>query len=287
MQAVALDRSARSITGVLRFRAAPDAGGTTRVADAMHCAPLQLQRPLYLDQRRSGLATVNIINATAGVFDGDVLSVNVDVMPGAALELRTPTMTRIFGMGATGEATTTLDLNVDAGGYVESLPAALILCADAALRQTTRVALAADAHAAVGEVWVFGRVAHDELHAYRELDARTEVYRAGSLILVEALRMRPADGLAGLAVGGYAAYGSMALIGPLADGSLLARTRELIGAYTGVLGGASLLADGAGLTVRVLGGSAHAVQVALAAIMREFRARSAVTVRGEPCGGER
>ena len=87
MLAFAPDSAARSLQGALRMVAARDAAGITRIVHASRSAPLQVQRPLYVDPQRAGLATVNVINATAGLFEGDTLSLRVDVLPGAALEL--------------------------------------------------------------------------------------------------------------------------------------------------------------------------------------------------------
>ncbi len=271
MLACASESSARSLQGTLRFRAARDVAGVTRVVDANRSAPLQLQRPLYLDPERAGLATVHIVNATAGLFAGDELFLRVDVLPGASLELRTPAMTCVYKMEDADCATTAMELSVGADAYVECIPAPVILYASAALRQQTRVDLAERAHAAVGEVWAFGRAAHRELHAYRELEARTEIHWGGALILAEALDMRPADGLADAAVAGYAAFGSLALVGPRVGDACLGRIRESLAAHPGILGGASMLAGASGISVRALGASAHAVDAMLRAIVGDFR----------------
>lgn len=277
---VCAPESARSVRGELRFVAAPDASGITRVVSASRSAPLQVQRPLYLDPARACLATVNVVNATAGLFQGDAVSLCVDVLPGAAIELRTPTMTRAYAMGSSAHATAHVQLRVATAAYVESLPSAVLLCASAALRQETRVDLAGGAHAAVGEIWAFGRAAHGELHAYRELDAKTEIRCDGVLMLADALVLRPADGLAGTATGGYAAYGSLVLGGPLAGSECLAQVRESLAAHPGVVGGASMLQRGWGIGVRALGTSAHAVDAALRAIVAEFRQRCARPMLG-------
>jgi urease accessory protein len=253
--------------------AARDAAGITRIVHASRSAPLQVQRPLYVDPQRAGLATVNVINATAGLFEGDTLSLRVDVLPGAALELRTPAMTRVYTM-VDGRATTQLELSAGADTYVESVPAPVILCANAALRQQTRVDLAEGAHAALGEVWAFGRAAHGELHAHRELEARTEIYRDGRLMIADALVMEAGEN-PGAMVGGHAAYGCLVLVGAQADAVCLARIRELLSANTEITGGASMVPVAPGIAVRALGATAHAVDSTLRAIVFDFRQRCA------------
>lgn len=275
MLACAPDFATHALHGALRFRAATDGGGVTRILDISRTSPLQLQRPLHLDPT-SGIATVHVVNATAGLFEGDALVVRADVGHRAALEMRTPAMTRVHTMSGAAGAVSRLELNVRDGGYLECLPQPLVLCAGAALRQETRVTLHAGAHLALGEVWAFGRVASGELHAYRRLDARTDVLRDGNLLLVEALSMCPADGSVGSSLGGHAVFGSLTLAGPCVDEGLLRRVRELLQARPGILAGASMLPCGAGLAVRILGDRAFAVHAPLVEIARAFRVRASM-----------
>lgn len=279
MLACSPDRAARAVRGALRFAAMPDQLGVTRLVDVSREAPLQVQRPLYLDAARPGIATVHVLNSTAGLFAGDSVSTSIDVRPGAGLELRTPTMTRVHAMGEGGFAESEFTLVVRDGGYVESMPAPVLLCEAAALRQRTRIDADPAACVAVGEVWFFGRAARGEFHCYRELDARTEAWRAGVLVAAERLALTPADGLAFAATGGLAVYGALMLLGP-GVGDLLERIRVVIGAAPAVEAGASMLAIGDAVAVRVLGASAHAVDAVLRAVLREFRERCLPAVTG-------
>jgi urease accessory protein len=181
-------------------------------------------------------------------------------------------MTRVYAMPDGGVATSRVDLSVRAGGYLEYLPEATILCRDGALRQEMRVEIDAEAHAAIGEVWAFGRAAHGELHAYRELSARTELWRGGSLVLADALVLKPLDGSPEPAVGGYAAYGTLTLSGPRIDAALLASVRRLLDRRgCQILTGASMLARDGGIAVRVLGVSANSVHSTLQDVIARFR----------------
>ncbi len=294
MPAIAPDIGTRSLAGSLALRAVADGDGMTRLVEIERRPPMQVQRPLYLDAAHPGLATVHLINATAGLFSGDDLGLRIDVCNGARLAVGTPAMTRVYTMPDGGTATSRVDLRVGAGGYLEHLPAPTILCREAALLQEMHIDLAQDAHVAIGEAWAFGRAAHGELHAYRELHARTELRRAGSLVLADALVLGPLLDSPGPLVGCYAAYGTLTLTGPRVDAALLAGIRRLLDERASpILAGASTLARDGGIGVRVLGASANSVQTTLIDLMSEFRGyvldaeRSPITAdrTDHACGG--
>ena len=282
MPAFAPEIGTRSLAGSLALRAVADGNGITRLVEIERRPPMQVQRPMYIDAAHPGLATVHIINSTAGLFAGDQLRLAIEIVDGAAASIRTPAMTRVYAMPDGGAATSDVDLRVRAGGYLEYLPAPTIVCGDAALREETRIDIDSEAHAAVGEVWVFGRVAYGELHAYRELNVRTELRRGGSLVLADALVLEPAEESPGSTLGRYAAYGSLTLAGPRVDAAFLANMRRQLdqGSHQ-TLAGASMLSRDAGIGVRVLGASANSVHATLEGLIAEFR-RSVLDVDRSP-----
>ena len=272
MPAFAPETGTRSLAGSLAVRAVADGNGITRLVEIARRPPMQVQRPLYMDTAHPGLATAHIINATAGLFAGDELRLRIDVSGSSRLAVSTPAMTRVYAMPDGGVATSRVDLYVGHGGYLEYLPAPTMLCRGAALRQEMRIDLDPDAHAAIGEAWAFGRAAHGELHAYRELNARTEVWRSGTLVLADALVLNPSAAPPEAAVGSYAAYGTLTFTGPRVDAALLTRVRRLLDERVDlILAGASTLARDGGIAVRVLGLSANNVHTTLQRLIAEFR----------------
>lgn len=272
MPACAPEIGTRSLAGSLALRAVADGSGITRIVEIERCPPMQVQRPLYLDAAHPGVATVQIINATAGLFAGDDLRLRIDVSSGARLAVSTPAMTRVYTMPRDATATGRVELRVRADAYLEYLPAPTMLCRDAELQEEKRIDIDAEAHAAIGEVWAFGRVAHGELHAYRELHARTELYCGGALVLADALVLKPSEASPGPSVGRYAAYGALTLAGPRVDAALLARVRGVLDeGHRQIVAGASTLSREGGVAVRVLGASAHSVHATLQGVIAEFR----------------
>jgi len=277
--ATVIDRSdagvigARSLRGRLRL-SFTGAGHRTALAACERTPPFHVQRPLFLDREHPALAHVALLNTTAGLFAGDRLELRVCLTDRAAVALTTPTMTRAFGM-PDGRAEVTTHLTVAAGSYLEFLPEATILCRDAALHQ--RMALDAEpgSFVALGEVFAFGRRAHGEGHAYRELVQRATLHYAGDLVLAEGLTLTPErhpDAVGVLSA--YAAYGSLQLLmADRADETLLADIRSLLAREPCVWSAASFLPSGAGIAVRALGDAPHAAQRLLRRATGEFRRR--------------
>lgn len=243
------------------------------LARAERTPPFHVQRLLYLDPERPRLARATVLNATAGLFAGDCFDLAVTLDTGAAVELTTPAMTRVFGMPQ-GEAGVSLRISAAAGSYLEYLPEPTLLCRAASLTQRTLVDIEEGATAAVGDVVAFGRLAAGERHAFRGLDQRNEFRAAGETILAERLQLTPAQSpdAAGV-LGAYGTYGSLQIVAEEQTiGTLLTEVRAPFAQRGDLLGGASLLPAHAGIAVRVLGGAPHAVHRVLRAILDRVRA---------------
>jgi urease accessory protein len=253
-----------------------DDGDRTVLAACKRTPPLHVQRPLYLDRRHPSLAHVALLNATAGLFAGDRLDTTICLGAGAAVALTTPTMTRVFTMPG-GHAEVSTHIVVGAGGYLELLPEATLLCRGAALRQRLTLDAPAGANVAIGEVFAFGRAAHGERHAYQRLEQRANLSYGGRPVLAEGLSLDAEESPNGLGViGDFAAYGSLNLLTP--DGErdgLLAATRDLVAHEQGAWAAASMLPAGSGVAVRVLGDVPSVVQHLLKLVVAEFRVRHA------------
>lgn len=262
--------AARSVHGSLNLRFIRDRDRTS-LADITRTPPWGLQRLLYLDPARPALARATLLNATAGLFADDQLSLAVTVASRAQIELTTPTQTRAYAMPL-GAATTTTTLAVDDGAYLCFLPEPTLLCRDAALTQHTTLSASAGAWAAAGEVFTFGRAGHGEMHAFRSLAQSFEAWRGGRLVLADALTLNPAAGAQSLGlIGDHAAYGALVCLCPSGHAPrLLDQLRATLPAPGGVAG-ASLLMDEAGVTLRVLAPSAFVAQQVLHRAAGVFR----------------
>lgn len=165
-----------------------DSEGRTAIGRQAISAPWHLSKP-YWD---GGVLLVQVVNATAGVFAGDELSMDVTVAPGASVLLTSPSASRIHTMPR-GEATLTQHIRVDAGAWLEWMPELFIPQRGCRYRQDTRIELAAGSAAYLVETLAPGRVAHGEAFAFERIAWKTRVWRNGRLVLAEHYHLDPAD----------------------------------------------------------------------------------------------
>lgn len=255
------ETTARTLCGRLAMRFERDAQ-RTRLAAIEQTPPFHVQRPLYLDAARPGMATVQVLSSVAGLFAGDRLEQEIAVGPGAAVSLSTPAMARAFAMPEC-HAELTTSVRVSAAGFAELLPAPLLLCAGASVVQRLEANVEPGGRLVWGEVIAFGRTASGEAHAYCLLEQQILLSYAGEPVLVERLRATGPEASALGLFGSWNAYGALNLLTDAATAeTCLSQVRAELAARD-VWGGASLLGSGVGVGVRLLACHAYAAQLAL------------------------
>jgi urease accessory protein len=228
-------------------------GKRTVVRDCYAHVPLQVLRPVYLDD--TGTASIYLLNPCGGVLGGDTYTITVTLQPGARVHLTTPSATKLYATeGAVAQQY--VDFTLAAGAVLTYLPEQTIPFAHAAFRQQIRVRLPADACAFLGEIVAPGRVARGEAFAYREYSSSLHVEDTqGNMLLVERTRLQPQQQpLQGLGLlEGYDYLGTFyALSRQAAITSKLANDlHALLASRQRLLGSATLLAHG-GVAVRLL-----------------------------------
>ncbi|HMO03124.1 MAG TPA: urease accessory protein UreD [Kiritimatiellia bacterium] len=151
-------------------------------------APWHLSKP-YWDGE---VLLVQAVNATAGVFAGDHLAMEVRVEPGASVLLTSPSASRIHTMPQ-GEATLTQQISVADGAWLEWMPELFIPQRGCRYRQETTIDLAAGSSAYLVETLAPGRVAHGEAFAFERIAWRTHVRINDRLVLAEHYHLNPSD----------------------------------------------------------------------------------------------
>ncbi len=162
--------------------------GTSAIGAQSISAPWHLSKP-YWDGE---VLLVQAVNATAGIFAGDHLTMNVCVEPGASVLLTSPSASRIHTMPR-GEATLTQHLRVATGGWLEWMPELFIPQRGCRYRQSTEIEVASGASAYLVETLAPGRVAHGEAFAFEHIAWQTRIRIDGQLMLAEHYRFDPAD----------------------------------------------------------------------------------------------
>ncbi len=161
------------------------AEGVDRLAHLFQQAPL---RVLFPDPPAGEPPQAALVTTSGGLAGGDRLELSVEVGSESAGLVVASAAEKVYR--STGPDTTVdISLRVEAGGWLEVLPQETILFEGARLRRLTRLELAPDARALVGEMLVFGRTAKGERLATGLVRDAWEIRRTGRLIWADALHL--------------------------------------------------------------------------------------------------
>ena len=254
--------------------------GRTRLVRAQIRPPLGIMRTLYLDEALPDMAFAFLTNPTAGILQGDVQQIEVNVGEGARAHVTTQSATKVFTMPA-GAARQCVRLNVQAAATLEYLPDGTVPFRGARLEASTDVVVHPGGTAIVGEVLSSGRAAMGESFAYSKLGYRLTVRTPdGMPVYHEAFDLEPGRrSPAQLGVlAGHTALGTLLLIGEKAGADpVVESVRAALGAAS-ARSGVSRLPLGAGIAIKLLGNDAAEVRTALTAAWAAARPQLLGTV---------
>lgn len=179
----------RSIRGHLDLRSELRPDGVPRLARQSFRAPIHIGKS-HVD---SGALLVQLVNPTAGFFDGDRLDLDVTAGAGSRLVLSTPGASRVFRARGESPARCYQRLRVESGAFLEWIPEPFIPQAGARYFQHTAIDLAEDAGLLFFEWIAPGRVARGETFAYRSLRWELDLRVADRLVARERYELRPGD----------------------------------------------------------------------------------------------
>jgi len=228
----------------LTYRYLPGIG--TRLVEQWVRPPLHMTKA-HNDQ---DWAISQIMSPTAGLLENDLLEIEATVAAGAKAALISPAACRVHTMGQ-GFARIRQHFVVADGGVLDVWPAPLILQKAAALKQETRVDVAADATLLLCEVISPGRAAYGEAFAFRNWTSRLRIFRDDKLLCYENFSCQPARGDIMDWKSQYPAgnYASLYLLSPQPIGDLVQELHNLETPQATI--GASALRVG-GLGVKIL-----------------------------------
>ncbi len=175
--------------GHLHLKAACYDNGQTYVREQSFRAPLHISKP----HDDASALVVNIVNPTAGIFDGDTIELSAEAEAGASLVLTTPSASRVYRSRSGGPAKVTQRFTAHAGATLEFVPEPFIPQAGARYQQKTEL------HADPGATILFfdwltpGRVASGEVFRYAELCWDLDAFVNGRLVARERYRLSPDD----------------------------------------------------------------------------------------------
>lgn len=271
--------------GVLELEYARTRHGTEVVAHYQK-SPLQIMRPLYYDPARPDMPYTYLMSTGAGVMQGDRLRTELGFGPGTSAHVTTTAYTRALRMDH-DYAVAQTSVRVDDGAYVEYLPDPVVAFAGSRFYQRTRVTLAETGTLVLGEVFVAGRLARGERHAYAVFASDLEVRRPdGTPVAIDRVRLVPGAAESLAVLDGHDVLGTLyVLTGEVPATRLADVLHETLADASGprVRVGVSTLPDESGAWVRVLGDETQevvrATTSAWTAVRRLVTGHDAPTIR--------
>lgn len=259
-------------------------GHRTVLHDCYAHVPLRVLRPVYLDD--TGTAYLYLLNPCGGVLGGDTYTIQATLDAGAQAYVTTPSATKLYA--APGQpACQQLDFTLRDGAVLTYLPEPTIPFANAAFRQHMTVRLGNGACAFLGEILAPGRMARDELFAYREYCTTLQVEDAhGDVLLIDRTRLHPQqDDLRALGMlEGYYYLGTFYALGDhtVLDATLALALHNLLDGDPHLVGSATPLAQ-SGIAIRFLADTPMSANQALYRICNLLRQQ----VLGHPAAPHR
>lgn len=147
----------------------------TIITEQRSCVPLYVQRALYYDESIPSMAHLFVLSPSGGVLQGDRYRTDIELKNGAMSHITTQGATRIYKMNS-NYATQMINLNVGKNCYLEFLPEQLIPYKNSRYYQKATFKVDDSATLVYSETIVPGRVAMGELFDYDVCCLKTLCY---------------------------------------------------------------------------------------------------------------
>ena len=147
----------------------------TIITEQLSRVPLYVQKALYYDETIPSMAHVFVLSPSGGVLQGDRYRTDIELKNGAMSHITTQGATRIYKMNS-NYATQMINLNVGKNCYLEFLPEQLIPYKNSRYYQKATFKVDDSATLVYSETIVPGRVAMGELFDYDVCCLKTLCY---------------------------------------------------------------------------------------------------------------
>ena len=232
----------------------------TIITEQLSRVPLYVQKALYYDETIPSMAHVFVLSPSGGVLQGDRYRTDIELKNGAISHITTQGATRIYKMNS-NYATQMINLNVGKNCYLEFLPEQLIPYKNSRYYQRATFNVDDSATLVYSETIVPGRVAMGELFDYdicclKTLcyDDKQEIKFHDNCILEPKKQTMNSLGI----FGNKTAHSMMYVVTKQECIEELYETiNQLFKDNDEIIGGASILPNNSGLSVRVLSNSSE------------------------------
>ena len=232
----------------------------TIITEQLSRVPLYVQKALYYDESFPSMAHLFVLSPSGGILQGDRYRTDIELKNGAISHITTQGATRIYKMNS-NYATQMINLNVGKNCYLEFLPEQLIPYKNSRYYQKATFKIDDSATLVYSETIVPGRVAMGELFDYDVCclktlcyDDKQEIKFHDNCILEPKKQTMNSLGI----FGNKTAHSMMYVVTKQECIEELYETiNQLFKDNDEIIGGASILPNNSGLSVRVLSNSSE------------------------------
>jgi urease accessory protein len=173
----------QKICGTLNLEFAASPNGGTLLKRRFRTGLFHLGKPYWDGQQ----LVVQVINPTAGIFEGDSMDAKIRLGSGSRVCLLSPSSTQVYSMPGSGNALATQSIHLADQAQLTVLPRWMVLHAGARLHQRTEIHMAKGSGLFFVDLISAGRRAYGEFLEYDQFCSLTEIHLDGRLLLRENL----------------------------------------------------------------------------------------------------
>lgn len=234
--------------------------GLTYISDRYHAAPLRISRTFRLPGS-DGELCVYTSDVSPGVMNGDEYDSKWQLKEGAHVVLTSTSATRLHPT-PTLPSSVSHTFHLEEGAVLEYFPECVIPFAGSRSTLMTTFHMRRSSALVYADVWSAGRVHHGEIFDFVHFEGQTEVWMDDELLVWDRFSIEPAaeqpDSLSGML--DYTHMAALWIVGQNIGQEELDVIREALPNSGRILAGVTLLAEGQGIAVRLLGRAAYELQ---------------------------
>jgi len=246
----------------------------TIITEQLSRVPLYVQKALYYDETIPSMAHIFVLSPSGGVLQGDRYRTDIELKNGAISHITTQGATRIYKMNS-NYATQMINLNVGKNCYLEFLPEQLIPYKNSRYYQRATFNVDDSATLVYSETIVPGRVAMGELFDYDICCLKTLCYDDKQEIKFHdnCILEPKKQTMNSLGIFGNKTVHSMMYVVTKQEciEELYDTINQLFKDNDEIIGGASILPNNSGLSVRILSNSSETNKITIYNIAQIIR----------------
>lgn len=160
--------------------------GKTVIESMFFTPPLKLIEPIY----DGDVANLMMLNVSAGLMEGDKQEIVFNIATGSKLRVTSQSYEKVHDT-QNGYAMRNTDIKIANNAFFSYMPLPCIPFANSSFKNNTTIHLHKDSILHYGEVFCAGRVARNEIFAFKHFHQNIYVYRNDDLLFYDNMNLRP------------------------------------------------------------------------------------------------